>query len=157
MRGTEKKSQALSEKVNPVFNTAKTTLFQLMRNGNPHAAAIAEKMGLTGDTQRSKSFSMSPDEETTFRIVVETRYQAMGKLARESGFPVHVDLPCGYTPRAIETAEQGTEYIGMDLPAVISDITASSLCCLTEKRGTLSVSALWTRQTTCRWKGLSGV
>jgi len=120
---TEKKDQALLEKTNPVFNTAKTTLFQMAQNGNPHAAAIMEKMGLTADTQKSKSFSMRPEEELTFRIVLETRYQMMGRLARESGFPVSVDLPCGYTPRAIETAEEGREYIGMDLPAVISDMS----------------------------------
>ena len=120
---TERKDQALLEKTNPVFNTAKTTLFQMARSGNPYAAAIMEKMGLTEDTQKSKSFSMPPEEEMTFRIVLETRYQTMGKLARESGFPVIVDLPCGYTPRAIETAEDGREYIGMDLPAVISDMS----------------------------------
>ena len=123
MLENEKKDQALLEKTNPVFNTAKTTLFQLARNGNPYASAIVEKMGLTADTQKSKSFSMSREEEATFRLVVETRYQTMGKLARESGLPVHADLPCGYTPRAIETAEQGTEYIGMDLPAVISEMS----------------------------------
>ena len=123
MAETEKKDQALLEKTNPVFNTAKTTLFQMARSGNPYAAAIMEKMGLTEDTQKSKSFSMPPEEEMTFRIVLETRYQTMGKLARESGFPVIVDLPCGYTPRAIETAEDGREYIGMDLPAVISDMS----------------------------------
>ena len=120
---TEKKDQELQEKTNPVFNTAKMTLFQMVRSGNPHAAAIMEKMGLTADTQKSRSFSMPPEEEITFRIVLETRYQTMGKLARESGFTVHVDLPCGYTPRAIETAEEGREYIGMDLPAVISDMS----------------------------------
>ena len=123
MAETEKKDQALLEKTNPVVNTAKTTLFQMARSGNPYAAAIMEKMGLTEDTQKSKSFSMPPEEEMTFRIVLETRYQTMGKLARESGFPVIVDLPCGYTPRAIETAEDGREYIGMDLPAVISDMS----------------------------------
>jgi anti-anti-sigma factor len=123
MAETEKKDQALLEKTNPVFNTAKTTLFQMAHSGNPYAAAIMEKMGLTEDTQKSKSFSMPPEEEMTFRIVLETRYQTMGKLARESGFPVIVDLPCGYTPRAIETAEDGREYIGMDLPAVISDMS----------------------------------
>ena len=123
MQETEKKDQALLEKTNPVFNTAKMTLFQMARNGNPNAAAIMEKMGLTADTQKSRSFSMPPDEELTFRIVLETRYLTMGSLARESGFPVLVDLPCGYTPRAIETAEDGREYIGLDLPAVISDMS----------------------------------
>ena len=123
MGETDKKDQELLEKTNPVFNTAKMTLFQMAQNGNPNAVAIVKKMGLAEDTQKSKSFSMSPEEEITFRIVLETRYQTMGKLARESGFPVHVDLPCGYTPRAIETAEEGRKYIGMDLPAVISEMS----------------------------------
>ena len=66
MQNAEEKNQALFEKTNPVFNTAKTTLFQLARNGNPYAAAIAKKMGLTADTQKSKSYGMTPEEETTF-------------------------------------------------------------------------------------------
>ena len=123
MGETDKEDQELLEKTNPVFITAKMTLFQMAQNGNPNAVAIVKKMGLAEDTQKSKSFSMSPEEEITFRIVLETRYLTMGKLARESGFPVLVDLPCGYTPRAIETAEEGRKYIGMDLPAVISEMS----------------------------------
>ena len=117
-----KHNQALFEKTNPVFNTAKMTLFQLAQLGYPNAVLISEKMGLTADTQKSRSFSMSPEEEMTFRIVLETRYRMMGILARDSGFPVLADLPCGYTPRAVESAEQGMEYIGLDLPAVISEM-----------------------------------
>ena len=64
MRKAEKKNQALWEKANPVFNTAKTTLFQLVRNGIPYAAAIAKKPGLTADTQKSDSYGMTPEEET---------------------------------------------------------------------------------------------
>jgi anti-anti-sigma factor len=122
MRELSKNDQELFEKANPVFNTAKTTLFQLARQGNPYAIAISEKMGLTEDTQKSRSFSMGTDEETTFRIILETRYSMMGSLAISSGFPVFVDLPCGYTPRAIEMSEQGIAYFGLDLPPVISEI-----------------------------------
>ena len=122
MRKFSKNDHDLFEKANPVFNTAKTTLFQLARQGNPHAIAISEKMGLTEDTQKSQSFSMGTDEETTFRIILETRYNMMGSLARSSGFPVFIDLPCGYTPRAIEMSEQGFAYFGLDLPPVISEI-----------------------------------
>ena len=124
MRESSKNHQSFFEKTNPVFNTAKTTLFQLARLGDPYAAAISEQMGLTEDTQKSRSFSMSPEEEATFRIVLETRYHMMGALARNSGFPVLADLPCGYTPRAVETAERGMAYIGLDLPAVISEISS---------------------------------
>ena len=38
---------SLLEKVNPVFNTARMTLFQLAANGNTDAAALAKSMGLT--------------------------------------------------------------------------------------------------------------
>ena len=37
---------ALLEKVNPVFNTAKMTLFQLAANGDRDEAALAKSMGL---------------------------------------------------------------------------------------------------------------
>ena len=36
----------LLEKVNPVFNTAKMTLFQLAANGDRDAALLAKSMGL---------------------------------------------------------------------------------------------------------------
>ena len=39
--------QKILEQTNPVFNTAKMTLFQLADSGNKDAAAISEKLGLT--------------------------------------------------------------------------------------------------------------
>ena len=62
MDNSSKNNRELYEKTNPVFNTAKMTLFQLAQQGNPHAVRISEKMGLTEDTQKSHSFSMSPDD-----------------------------------------------------------------------------------------------
>ena len=123
MDESSKNNRELYEKTNPVFNTAKMTLFQLAQQGNPHAALISEKMGLTEDTQKSRSLTMAPEEEMTFRIILEIRYHMMGSLARDLGLPVFVDLPCGYTPRAIEMAERGVTYIGLDLPPVISEIS----------------------------------
>ena len=50
------------ERTNPFFNTAKMTLFQLALLGNPHASAIAEKMGLTYDEmQNDQSLSVKPE------------------------------------------------------------------------------------------------
>ena len=37
---------SLLEKVNPVFNTARMTLFQLAANGNTEAAELAKAWGL---------------------------------------------------------------------------------------------------------------
>ena len=98
---------ALLEKVNPVFNTAKMTLFQLTANGDPNAAVLARSMGLTLEaTQNSTTTKASPEQVLGGTIMLEIRYRTMARLAEESGDTL-VDLPCGYTPRAIEFAKKG--------------------------------------------------
>ena len=112
---------ALLEKVNPVFNTAKMTLFQLAANGDADAAMLAKRMGLTLEaTQNSATTKASPEQVLGGTIMLEIRYRTMARLAKESGYTL-VDLPCGYTPRAIEFAKQGQPYYGLDLPAVIQE------------------------------------
>ena len=111
----------LLEKVNPVFNTAKMTLFQLAANGDPNAATLAKSMGLTLDaTQNSATTKASPEQVLGGTIMLEIRYHTMARLAEESGYTL-VDLPCGYTPRAIEFTKKGQPYYGLDLPAVIQE------------------------------------
>ena len=111
----------LLEKVNPVFNTAKMTLFQLSANGNTDAAALVRDMGLTLEaTQNSATTKTSPEQVLGGTIMLEIRYRTMARLAEESGDTL-VDLPCGYTPRAIEFAKKGLAYYGLDLPAVIQE------------------------------------
>ena len=115
---------SLLEKVNPVFQTAKMTLFQLAANGDRDAAVLAENMGLTLEaTQNSATTTASPEQVLGGTIMLETRYQAMAQLAEESGFTL-VDLPCGYTPRAISFAKKGLPYYGLDLPVVIREAAA---------------------------------
>ena len=64
----------LLERVNPVFNTAKMTIFQLAATGDRDAAAIADKMNLTFEqTQNSASSTASPEQMTAALIVLETR------------------------------------------------------------------------------------
>jgi anti-anti-sigma factor len=46
----------------------------------------------------------------------------MANLAESSGYTL-VDLPCGYTPRAIAFAKKGLPYYGLDLPVVIREIS----------------------------------
>ena len=112
---------ALLEKVNPVFNTAKMTLFQLAASGDANAATLARSMGLTlEETQNSATTKASPEQVLGGTIMLEIRYRTMARLAEESGYAL-VDLPCGYTPRAIEFAEKGLPYYGLDLPAVIQE------------------------------------
>lgn len=112
---------ALLEKVNPVFNTARMTLFQLAANGDADAATLARRMGLTLEaTQNSATTVASPEQVLGGTIMLEIRYRTMARLAEGSGCTL-VDLPCGYTPRAIEFARKGRPYYGLDLPAVIQE------------------------------------
>ena len=114
---------SLLEKVNPVFNTAKMTLFQLAANGSADAAVLAKSMGLTLEaTQNSTNTKASPEQVLGGTIMLETRYSTMTRLVEESGF-TPVDIPCGYTPRAIEFARKGLPYYGLDLPVVIRELS----------------------------------
>lgn len=114
--------QNLLERVNPVFNTAKMTIFQLTAAGDKDAAAIAEKLNLTFEqTQNSASSTASPEQMAASLIVLETRYRTMETLALNTGYRTIIDLPCGYTPRAITLSREGIEYYGLDLPAAIAE------------------------------------
>lgn len=110
--------QAVLEQINPVFNTAKMTLFQLAASGNDDAAAIADKLGLTYKQTQSDS---SSEEFIMGSIIMEIRFRTMAAMAERSGFADEVDLPCGYTPRAIEFARKGLRFTGLDLPAAIEE------------------------------------
>ncbi|MBO5552209.1 MAG: STAS domain-containing protein, partial [Lachnospiraceae bacterium] len=97
-------------------------LFQLSATGNEYAAAIAKKLGLTYDkAQNSQNMKIPPEIATLNNIILETRYKTMASLAEKSGCPTEVDLPCGYTPRAIEFSKKGIRFVGIDLPAAISE------------------------------------
>ena len=111
-------SQDLLERINPVFNTAKMTLFQLSAAGDRDAAELVKKLGLT---MKSTQGDVTEEELLCNTIMLETRYRTMGVLAEKSGCPTEVDLPCGYTPRAIEFARRGHRFVGLDLPAAISE------------------------------------
>ena len=107
---------SLLERVNPVFNTAKMTLYQLASSGDENALALSKMYGLTAEETEATS---EADEQIINHIILETRYRTMGVLAERSGCPTAVDLPCGYNPRGIEFAAKGHAYVGIDLPAVI--------------------------------------
>ena len=109
--------QALLERINPVFNTAKMTLFQLAAAGDRDAAAISDRLGLTMESTNDTS---SMEELLHPVIILETRFRTMGALAEKTGL-TEVDLPCGYTPRAIEFARKGRKFVGLDLPAAIAE------------------------------------
>ncbi len=126
--------QNILEQTNPVFNTAKMTLFQLADSGSKDAAAISEKLGLTREgTQNSKTTTASSEQMTAAAVLIETRYRTMGILAEKSGCDLCIDLPCGYTPRAVEFSRKKIPFIGMDLPAAIAEAEPAILSLLDDE------------------------
>ena len=126
--------QELLERTNPIFNTARMTLFQLAAAGHDDAKDIAQKLNLTReDTQDSKTVKADEDDLFINSVVMEVRYFTNGKIAKESGF-TEVDLPCGFTPRAIEFAKSGKKFVGMDLPATINEVEPAIMSLLDEEQ-----------------------
>lgn len=113
--------RTLLERANPVFQTAKMTLFQLAACGDEDAAVLVKRMGLTREkTQNSSTTVASPEQILGGMIMLETRYRTIEALALRSGYAL-VDMPCGYTPRGARFARRGIPYVGLDLPAVIQE------------------------------------
>ena len=127
--------QNLLERVNPVFNTAKMTVFQLASAGVKDAASVAEKLGLSfEETQNSATTTVSPEQMTTNMILVETRWRTCAAIAEESGCKTIVDLPCGYTPRAKAMSQKGIAYYGLDLPAAIAEAEPAVMSLIDEDK-----------------------
>ena len=125
--------QGLLERTNPIFHTARMTLFQLARTGHDDAGDLVEWLNLAReDTQDSKTVKADEDDLFVNSIVMDVRYSTNGKLAEESGFTV-ADLPCGFTPRALEFARMGRKYVGLDLPATINEVEPAIMALLDEK------------------------
>ena len=75
----------LLEQVNPVFNTAKMTVFQLASIGDKDAAEIVEKLNLTfEETQNSATSKTSPELMALNNIMLETRYGSALRIYAES-------------------------------------------------------------------------
>lgn len=129
--------QNLLERTNPIFNTARMTLYQLAATGHDDARDLVEWLNLTRkDTQDSKTVKADEDDLFVNSIVMDVRYSTNGKLAKESGFTV-ADLPCGFTPRALEFAKNGRKYVGMDLPATINEVEPAIMSLLDEEHKNL--------------------
>lgn len=130
--------QNLLERVNPVFNTAKMTVFQLASAGVKDAALVAEKLNLSfEETQNSVSTTVSPEQMTTNMILVETRWRTCAAIAEKSGCKTLVDLPCGYTPRAKVISQKGIAYYGLDLPAAIAEAEPAVMSLIDEDKRSL--------------------
>ena len=57
-----------------------------------------------------------------YTLVVEAKYRTMCSLIENSGYCTCVDLPCGYTPKALHLTAKGIQFIGLDLPIVVQEM-----------------------------------
>ena len=127
-------NQDLLERTNPIFDTARMTLYQLAAAGHDDAKAVAKRLNLTReDTQDSETVKADDDDLFINSIIMDVRYFTNGKIAKESGFTV-VDLPCGFTPRALEFAKNGNKFVGMDLPATINEVQPAIMSLLDDEQ-----------------------
>ena len=107
-------------RTNPVFFTAKTAICLMARAGIPDATEIVHRLELE-DNQPLQSMA---DSDTVLgnAIVVEAKYRTMCRLIEDCGYRVCVDLPCGYTPKALHLTQKDFRFVGLDLPIVIQEI-----------------------------------
>ena len=113
----------MKENTNKVSATAKMCLYQLGEIGDEDAKMLSEKLKLTlEDTQNSTTTTASNRHLQAAPTMMECRYATMMVMAEQSGCRTVVDLPCGYTPRAIQVAKKGMCYLGCDLPLVIEEL-----------------------------------
>ena len=133
-----KETQALREIVNPVFNTAKMTLFQLASAGDEDAKKLVEKLNITFEaTQNSVITESSKNQLLWESLFYEIRFRTMNAMIESSGFDVEVDLPCGYTPRAIQFSRNNKKYVGLDLPATIYEAEPAVMSLIDENKRSL--------------------
>ncbi len=128
-------NEAILERVNPAYKTARTTLSGLAATGDADARAMADKLRVSEkDAMSSERSSFSDEMVLINEIVIDTRYHTIGRLALQSGASCIVDLPCGFTPRGIQFARENRKYIGLDLPASILESRDAIMSLLDEDK-----------------------
>lgn len=112
--------RTMQERVNPVFLTAKTAVCLMMQAGIQDADKIVHALAMESNVPIQNMM----DAETILgnALVVESKYRTMCRLIEASGYQTCVDLPCGYTPKAIYMTEHNRNFVGLDLPIVVQEI-----------------------------------
>ncbi len=113
-------NKELQARVNPIFTTGKGTASSLAHAGNKDAVAIVSKMDLS--EIKSGAIKAHPLMLKGFSTSLEARYEISNQLILRENKPNIIDLPSGYTPRALFAAKKGFNYIGLDLPLVADEI-----------------------------------
>lgn len=111
--------RSMQARVNPVYLTAKTAVCLMVQAGIPDADKIVHALAL----ENNAPLQNMADAETILgnALVVEAKYRTMCRLIEDSGYRTCVDLPCGYTPKAIYMTEHNRTFVGLDLPIVVQE------------------------------------
>lgn len=112
--------KSMQARVNPVYLTAKTAVCLMVQAGIPGADKIVHAL----DLDNNAPLQDMADAETILgnALVVEAKYRTMCRLIEASGYQTCVDLPCGYTPKAIHMTEHDRNFVGLDLPIVVKEV-----------------------------------
>ena len=127
----------LLERANPIFNTAKMTLYQLAASGDRDSALMVEKLGLNEETQNSSTTTSDAVKLLIESLLMDMRYHTIEKLAMDEGDFTEIDLPCGYLPKALRYVRTGHRFIGLDLPATIAEVKPAINSLLDENEKTM--------------------
>lgn len=117
MQGSDPSLSARA-RTNPVYLTAKTALCLMADAGIEKAEQIADRLGVS-----VRDYGMEEEDiRLGNELVVEAKYRTMCRLIQDSGYDINVDLPCGYTPKALALTEKGFRFVGLDLPIVTEEV-----------------------------------
>ena len=100
-------NQSILQRVNPISDTGKMTIFQLAGIGDKDFISITKKLNLTYEkTQGSTSIKSIPEEKILSQIIMEVRYRTIEALFEKTGYNTIIDLPCGFTPRGLSISSK---------------------------------------------------
>lgn len=113
------------EQANPVFNTAKFTLYNLSKSGIKEAEKYLDALGF--DESDIAAYGMSNAIETNMTtpnlIVQEARYCFVNRIIEEKGYKNIFDLACGFSPRGYKYSKAGYKYVAVkNVNSVVMDI-----------------------------------
>ncbi len=117
----------LQMRVNPISMTARIAVYLMAQAGIADARKICAGLGIDAAGDVPGMVKLEGDALFGNAVVVEAKYRTMCKLIKESGMGICVDLPCGYTPKAIHLTESGMRFVGMDLPIVADEANEAIL------------------------------
>lgn len=107
-------------RTNPVFVTAKTAVCLMAQAEIPDAERIVRSLKIENKEPLQDLSGSAVILGNA--LVVEAKYRTMCSLIENSGYRTCVDLPCGYTPKALHLTAKGIQFIGLDLPIVVQEM-----------------------------------